>query len=584
MGGDKSSWFAPSLTRAAIIDHAPSADAARLAEPSPELQGRRLEAVMIHVKEFVATVDAEWRFTFVNQQFLRTYGMKSVTEALGKTPFDIYPGFRSSVFFGAMDDVMTRRRSTSRVGFSDLTKKWYLCRGVPINGGAALFATDITSDQENREKLVSLSAEDPLTGMSNRIGLETAVADFAAAKTSFCIATLSLDRLKMLVNALGQSDADKVVLEVAARLTALGGAGAQSYRVDTDQFAIVAPVPITEFESLVSLVTSTVAAPILVKDMEVVLTASSGIAVAPEDGDSVDALLRRAGLAMAATRATGSGTPLRFVAAMEADVVDRLRVERELRKRVTGGLLEMRYQPQVDARTGRPVGIEAQVKWGMPEDMDVPLATLYSVAAESSLMSDIDAWALKTAVEHASVLRGTTPVLVHQSSATLCSTTSLAKIGALLKERRLQAARLEIEVDEATLVMDIESGRGVLHGLAEMGIKVVVRSLGGGLETLECLARSKVSAVKLGERLVSRIAEDEGSRVIAGALVGLAHGLKMTVLALGVDSDAQLQTLRDLKCDTVQGSHVAPATGIGEAGAFVKKSELGSPAKTNAYA
>lgn len=578
-----SSWYAPGLRPVTASTPTASAPAPKPVQMfPPEQQLRLLEAIMAYCKEFVATVDEDWRFTFVNQQFLRTYGMKSIDQALGKTPFDIYPGFRGSVFFSAMDDVMTRRRAASRVGYSELTKRWYLCRGMPINGGAAIFATDITDDAENRAKLVSYSNEDPLTGLPNYVALEARVSDLTTAKTPFWFALVHLDRLKTLTDALGRADADKMVMGVASRLRGLAESGLDAYRVDTGEFALLGVGSAQDGRENLERALALLSKPVDVQSGLVALTFNVGVVEAPEDGEQLDELLRRAGFAATASRKV-RGAPTRFESGMESHVVDRLRLERALHNNVTYGLLTMKYQPRLDSRTGRPAGLDAIVDWALPTDVEAPLETIHSVAAECGLMAEVDRWALRTVCEHASVMRSNAPILVRLSSAMLSSTSAVDAVREALAAKNLEPGRLEVEVGTDTLALSADSGNDTLAKLADLGVKLVASGFSDGLAGLTSLASSRISAVKLSSRLIEKVATEDTARTIAAALVGLAHSLKLSVAAVGVDTPEQLTALRDMHCDTVAGAATAAPMPIGEAGAYVRRAESGSAPKTNAF-
>ena len=555
--------------------------------PQSSRQLKLLEAVLVHCKEAVCSVDASWRFTFVSEQFLRTFGMTRADQAIGKTPFDLYPDFGKSIFFHAMKGVMDSRRPFSRVGFSENTKRWYMCRGFPCNDGAVMMATDISDDQDNREKLVTMSMRDPLTSLPTWMALELDVNKLISKGAEFCLAKLGLDRFKALTDAFGPGAGDKMLMELASRFSMSTTEAVRCYRVGGDEFIVVGEVAVERFAATAQEFLDKVKLPFRLKDLEVSLSARAGIVVAPIDGEDLDTLLRRASLALTKSKSEQSAEPCHYEPEMESSIRERMSIESALRNAISLNQLEMHYQPKSDVATGNVAGVEALIRWTLPGRGRIAPDVFLPVAVSCGLMADLDAWVLDASIAHAAelVARGLdVPVAINLSASALCSSSTVDLVRSLMEKYLVRPESLEIEINEAAMMTCVETSKRVLDALSAMKIKVSIDDFGTGYSSLAYLVKFPVQTLKIDRQFVTHMKGDASNRTIVSGLISLAHSLSMSVVAEGVETAEELQLLREMKCDVIQGYYFAKPMPFDDVVAFIQGKARGAKPKINPYA
>ncbi|KFB78230.1 MAG: Bacteriophytochrome cph2 [Candidatus Accumulibacter cognatus] len=403
---------------------------------------------------------------------------------------------------------------------------------------------------------------DDLTGLPNRNLLKDRLAHAIAQPRHpdavLAVLTIEPDRFQSVNETLGREAGDCVITELAARLAAHVHPADTLARVEGDEFVLVADIARVELASvLAQAIIAAMARPLVVAGRELTLGASIGIALFPKDGERGDDLLRCAVSAMHKARAEGGGRSHLYATDMDSRALERLEMEGELRRAIGNGELLLHYQPQLRLRTGRIVGAEALVRWQHPTRGLVPPATFIPLAEDTGLIMPLGAWVLRQAClqnkawQDAGLAR--IRVAVNLSARQFESQDMLALVAAALKESGLDPACLELELTESAVMKDAEAFIRTTRQFKARSVSLSIDDFGTGFSSLSYLRRFEFNHLKIDQSFIQDINRDPDNAMIALAVISLAHNLRMSVIAEGVESVAQLAFLRARGCDEMQG-------------------------------
>jgi diguanylate cyclase (GGDEF)-like protein len=453
---------------------------------------------------------------------------------------------------------------------------------------------DITAQHASEREVRRQHSHDPLTALASRSLLleRTREAMAEARKDSHLVALLhvSLDRFRNLNQMLGHSFGDRILQHVAEVLVreAERGGGARDHvaRLAGDEFAMLLPslADPEEASERARSALEALAEPERIGSQEVRVGASIGIAVHPEDGATADALLQHADLAAVQAKKSGRGRIQPFRRAMGKAAMRRFTLEGELRGALERGELHVAYQPRVAASDGRVVGAEALVRWDHPVLGRVSPREFIPIAEETGLIGTVGNFVLASACrdakrldEHGHALQ----ISVNVSSWQFANTNVWEIVTAVLRETALPPARLELEITESLMLEGANDPDVAFRDLRGIGVGISLDDFGTGYSSLSYVSRFPIDVLKLDRSIVREVDSDPAAERVARAVVGLAHSLDMRVVAEGVDSESQAQTLRRLGCDELQGFWIRESVTLEElealleSGALVKKMKLG---------
>ena len=429
---------------------------------------------------------------------------------------------------------------------------------------------DITDRNEAEERARFLVSYDPLTGLPNRRLVTERLEQAIAAGQQLALLILDLDRFKDVNTAWGHPAGDQLLREVADRLAqslrlsdvlsrSNTGLRAELGCLGGDEFsALVTPLPdASELATIIERLQRALSRPFKFQDQEFTVTASVGAALYPADGSNSDTLLRNAESAMHVAREKMRGTYHFYSVAMHTRISERLLIETELRQAVDHGELVLHYQPKTSTASGRITGAEALVRWQHRSRGLVAPASFIKVAEETGLIAPIGKWVLRQACDQVKswLESGLTavPVAVNLSSAQFRVADLLGGIASILNETTLDPSYLALEITESLIMRDPEKAREILRRLKELGVHVAIDDFGTGYSTLSSLKTLPVHHLKIDQTFVRDLAKSAEDVAITRAIIAMAHGLGLTVVAEGVESEEQLAILREEGCDEVQG-------------------------------
>jgi diguanylate cyclase (GGDEF)-like protein len=411
----------------------------------------------------------------------------------------------------------------------------------------------------NRQ-LRHLATHDSLTGLPNRVllddRLQQAIAHADRDMRSFAVLICDLDRFKLINDSLGHRAGDELLQEVARRLLTVVRTADTVARFGGDEFVLIGTSTgdAEDAAALAVRVMDVLQAPVRIAAIDIHTSPSIGIAMYPDDGVTMQALLAHADAAMYSAKQHGRGNFRRFTPGMDAGTEERVQLESDLHNALTQNQFQLYYQPKVDTQTGEVRSAEALIRWLHPTHGIVSPAEFIPLAEECGLIGAIGGWVIREACRQTRTWQidgvPSLRVSVNLSASQFRDSGLVDSIRRALDDAGLQARYLEVELTESAVMSDPEKSIAILEQLSAMGVLVSVDDFGTGYSSMSYLRRFPIDKLKI-DQIVSR-PEDAS---IVRAIVSLAHSLRLKVVAEGVETPAQLDFLKTAGCDEYQGYH-----------------------------
>ena len=432
---------------------------------------------------------------------------------------------------------------------------------VVFEGKRALLvaATDVTARRKAQQRLLQAAFYDPLTGLPNRAlfkdRLEVAFARAQGREaTRFAVLFLDLDRFKLVNDSLGHRAGDELLVQIARRLESCRRAGDTVARLGGDEFTLLVEGVPNEEEAIAvaERVHRALAPPFLVEGHEVFAGASIGIALGGPATERVEHLLRDADTAMYRAKVRGCRHAV-FDSSMHERAMAALRLENELRRALERGELRVHYQPIVDLPTGRTMGVEALVRWEHRERGLVPPSEFIPLAEETGLVVPLGRWVLDEACRALSVLPTPLMLSVNLSGRQLLQPDFCVDLRESLKRCQIEPSRLRLELTESMLFGNGAAAIEALANLRETGVRLCIDDFGTGYSSLSYLHELPIDALKIDRSFIGAMGQDERKIKIVQTILLLGKGLGIEVVAEGVETQEQADTLRQMGCERAQG-------------------------------
>lgn len=421
--------------------------------------------------------------------------------------------------------------------------------------------------RRSEDRFRHLAHHDPLTGLPNRALLQEHVHGVLSRarrqSTQVAVLFIDLDRFKYINDTLGHYTGDQVLKLTARRIETSVREEDFVARMGGDEFVVViADLKSAEHASFVAQnILAVLAKPSSFAGQELHVTPSIGISVFPQDGEDLEALLKNADSAMYSAKASGRNNSQFFTPEINTAVSERLVLESALHHASERNELRLLYQPQVELRSGRIVGVEALLRWRHPERGNVPAKDFIPIAEETGLIVPIGAWALREACGQLARWRkqGLTGIrLAVNFSARQLTTRNLADtVRTILRDTGIAPADLDLELTETGLLQNTDAAVAALHELKEIGVAISMDDFGTGYSSLSYLRAFPIDRVKIDRTFVRSCTTDANDATLVRALIDLAHSLNLRIVAEGVELAEQLDFLRRHRCDEAQGHHFA---------------------------
>jgi diguanylate cyclase (GGDEF)-like protein len=424
----------------------------------------------------------------------------------------------------------------------------------------------------NRQ-LRHMATHDALTGLPNRTLLDDrlrqALAQASRHEQGFALLVCDLDRFKLINDSMGHHAGDLFLQEAARRLARCVREGDTLARQGGDEFVFVLSAPADEVdaEAVARRSLAALAEPMRIDGTDIHISASFGVAVYPRDGRTVEALLGNADAAMYSAKQRGSRVE-RFSAELGSAAQHRLLLENDLHRALQAGQFELHYQPKVDVAGGAVRSAEALLRWRHPERGYIAPGEFIPIAEETGQIAAIGNWVLRQACQQARLWReqGLPPlrIAVNISAVQFHQPGLVDSVRMALEDADLDARQLEIELTESCVMSNPEESIRLVEDLSRMGVLVSVDDFGTGYSSMSYLRRFPIDKLKIDRAFVAEMDTRMDDASIVRAIVSLAHGLRLKVVAEGVETEAQLAALKALGCDQYQGYYFSAALPVAE--------------------
>jgi len=527
--------------------------------------------------EFVWENDLEGRFTFVSSRVQSVWGYTE-HELIGRSPAEFAPPGEAQRVRewlahnqkpdGSFQDL------EQRIVAKDGEVHWLLINAVGLfdqNGsriGQRGAGRDITERKQAEARIAELATRDPLSGLPNRLLLNDRLqhALAMARRREDCVGVMfiDLDRFKHVNDSLGHEVGDDLLRAVADRFSSCLRESDTLARLGGDEFVVVLdPLSSADDARMVAdKILRCLSDPFSVGPHTLVTSASIGVSVFPTDADDAATLMRHADTAMYHAKGMGRNAAQFFSSEMNQRAVERHLLETALREALEREQFRLVYQPQLDVVSDRLLGAEALIRWHHPEWGEISPGKFIPLAEDSGLIAPIGDWVLRAACRQLQAWRDfpTLRLAVNLSIDQLRDSAQfLDRVRAAIGEHCIDPARIEFEITETLLASNVAEHARVLRQLGELGSGIAVDDFGTGYSSLSYLKRLPIDTVKIDRSFVRDIVSEPDDAAIVSAVVAMAKKLKLDVVAEGVETQRQLEVLRELGCDRYQGYLFSPA-------------------------
>ncbi len=532
---------------------------------------RKLSSAVEQTADAVMITDRDGVIEYVNRAFEQTTGY-SPAEALGKKPSLVQSGMQGEEFYRRVWDTILRGE-TFRDVFINRKKGgelYYEEKTItPLKDTAGRITHFISTGKDITERIVAqerlqyLAHHDALTELPNRVlfmdRLSQALTRARWRGRVIGVMFLDLDRFKNLNDTLGHDVGDHFLQAMAARLKGAVREGDTVARFGGDEFAILLEdvAHAEDVSAIAGKMLQTFSMPFVLDEHEYYITASIGISLYPNDGADPTTLLKHADTAMYRAKDLGKNNYQFYAADMSAVAFERLTLETSLRHALERREFVLYYQPQVEIASGRLLGMEVLLRWRHPDFGLIGPLQFIHLAEETGLIVPIGEWVLRTACAQARAWETegmrVPRLAINISGRQFSEPAFIDTIKRLLNEYGLQTTQVEFEITESVIMKDARLTADRLGLLYAAGIRFAIDDFGTGYSSLSYLKRFPISTLKIDKSFIHDVTTSEDDAEIVRTIIAMAHGLRLKVIAEGVETPEQLALLRAHGCDAVQG-------------------------------
>jgi diguanylate cyclase (GGDEF)-like protein/PAS domain S-box-containing protein len=533
---------------------------------------REFRSLAENLPDIVMRFDREGRRIYVNSAYQRFTG-KHPALLLGTTVLEM-PSFSDDprVYHAQLLQSMETGKEciveSETVG-KDGTRRVFQTRACPefdADGntiGMLAVSRDMTEIYEYRSKIHQLAYFDALTGLANRAQFNERIVEILqqAGQDGQRVGVLmmDLDRFKTINDTLGHLAGDQLLCEVAQRLLSSVRAEDTVARLGGDEFIVIAPHlrDAAEVRGIAERVLATVATPVQLDGRELVVQASIGIAMFPDHGDTAEQLVRYADGALYRAKDAGRNNVQFYTRDITDRAVERVQIEADLRRAIPRGELEVHYQPKVELATGRIVGAEALLRWRHPERGWTPPSDFIGIAEDTGLIVPLAEQVMRHACETACRWNAqgerARHIAINLSPRQFYLSDLPSVIQQVLSDTGCQPEWIELEITEGILLVNHAATLDTLNAFHRMGLRVAIDDFGTGYSALGYLTRFPISTLKIDRSFTHPAGESKKGQVLVNAIVAMAHGLGLDVVAEGVETRELADWLADIGCHKGQG-------------------------------
>ena len=549
---------------------------------------RRLAATVFEAaSEGIVILDPDYALIAINQAFSHVTGYQ-IEDMLGRNVVELpcsrdarrhYPVIHQALEqHGSWQGELVEARKNG-----ELYPQWLQLTAVrDVRGNVSHivgFFTDLSARRASEERMRYLSHYDELTGLANRAlfreRLHDAYQRIRQGGRSLALLHINLDRFKLLNDSLGHEVADQLLQKMARRLVNALPEADTIARLSGDEFAVLfdAYGNLSSLARVATRLSAKLRLPLNIEGHELVVSASMGISMLPDNARDIPALVSQSNMAMQHAKHLGGNNFQFYTDSLQASTLERLQLENQLRKAIDEHQLKVFYQPKLCLATGRLNAAEALVRWDHPTMGRVPPGDFIGLAEETGLIGPIGEFVLRQACWQAcewqrqglAPIRVSVNLSVHQ----LRQGKLVSLVRQVLEETGLAPHYLDLELTESQLLDSVEHIIATFQQLRDLGVKLAIDDFGTGYSSLSYLKRIPVDYVKIDQAFIRGVGEGGEDAAITRAIIAMAHGLSLKVVAEGVEDQRQLDFLKAEGCDEVQGYLISRPVEASELGALL---------------
>lgn len=552
----------------------------------------RLVATLETTTDLVATTDAQGTLLYLNGAGRAMLGIDPAEDISAISIYKLSPDWSAAFLRDALSiahrdgvwsgECTLRARHGAEIPVSQLIQAHHDANGA-VEFYSAI-ARDMSERKRFEEELRHLATHDSLTGLPNRVllrdRLESALLTAQRQQIAVAVLFLDLDNFKRINDTLGHAAGDSLLRQVAERLRARLRITDTVGRRGGDEFMVIFnhPFDVKEVMTVVNKVRSAFTQPFVCEGEELFVTATLGIALYPEDGQSAEVLVKNADVAMYRAKEKGKDQYQFYIAEMSAESRAQLTMEMDLRRALERSEFILHYQPQYDVRSGRAVGVEALIRWQHPRQGLLSPEHFMPLLEETGLIVSVGEWVLRSACAQwrawSAGGRHDLRVAINVSARQFGSNDFVDLVRQVVTEEQVPPACIELEVTETVVMHDVMRAAEMLNALRRLGIRPAIDDFGTGYASLSYLKRFAIDILKIDQCFVHDVDNDPDDAAIIEAITSLGHNLGMEVVAEGVETRGQYNFLRAQGCDTVQGFLLGRPMPVDEIGTLLEKSEI----------
>ena len=526
---------------------------------------QQFDIALSNMSHGMCMFDRHQKVVVLNNRYLELYGLQPLDITVGTTLRDIITlRIGRGLFVGESPEAYLEERLRPVTEATVIVHSMSDGRFISISrrpmrdGGWVTVHEDVTEQQNAARNIAHMANHDALTDLGNRVLLkERLTLELARVRRggAFALLYLDLDRFKAVNDGLGHPVGDVLLCAVADRLRQLVREVDTVARLGGDEFAIL-QVDATTPEAAISLasrLTKAISAPYVINGHTIEIGTSIGIALTPRDTMDPDELIKFADMALYRAKETERGSICVYENEIQAHLLARRALERDLRMAIARDQFELHYQPVVDLSTGGIHGAEALLRWRHPQHGQVSPTEFIPLAEETGLIGEIGTWVMHTACRAAVTWPTSTKVAVNLSPAQFRLGNIELMVADALGKTGMDPQRLTIEITESTLLQEDQAVLATLNNLRKLGVSVVLDDFGTGYSSMSYLRRFPFNGLKIYKSFIRDASTQANCVAIVQSIVSLATSLNMHTVAEGVETEADLAMVREAGCTHVQG-------------------------------
>nr|WP_106782638.1 EAL domain-containing protein [Lysinibacillus timonensis] len=545
-----------------VVDITKSKEAERALKESEE----RYRVIGEYSTDMILTIDSSFKITYASPSNENVLGYSS-EYLIGKAMLSFIHPEEFQKVRSAMESVLTSQKSVStlgRVKIQDETWIWVESTLSPVLEGdkvtsIVVVARNIAERKKLEDQLHYMAYHDSLTGLPNRRmfdkELEEQIQLSHEKNYHFALLYFDIDRFKIVNDTLGHNIGDLLLVEVSKRLKGQLPPNDLFARMGGDEFAlIVKNVTETSYvDNLAEKILASFEIPFYIEDNEINITASIGISLYPKYSSDPKELMKQADIAMYHSKENGKNSYTFFEQINTMNKHDKLFLENDLRKALKNKELFIMYQPKVELNTNKIVGCEAFIRWNHPQRGIISPMEFIPIAEESGLIVPVGEWVIEEVLKQLNTWEIKVPVAINLSLKQVLSRNLIDVVRNNMQKYKIDPKWIEFELTESVMMNDLATSLSLINELQNEGIKIAIDDFGTGYSSLAHLKRFPLDVLKIDQSFVKDIPNDEEDMAIVSLIISMGKFLNLTIVAEGVETEEQLQYLKEQGCDIYQG-------------------------------